>query len=231
MPRRHKEQHRIERIGWLRAAVLGANDGIISTASLVLGVAASSAPHSNVVIAAIAALVGGAMSMATGEYVSVSSQLDTEKAALNEERAELAEDEQGERRELTAIYVRRGLDFKLARQVAEQLMAHNALQAHARDELVISEVTTARPLQAAVASAASFALGAALPLLVVLATPQKYLIAAVVCAATASLAFLGGLAAKTGGAPVIPGVLRITFWSLLAMGVTAAVGAIFGQLS
>ena len=224
---RQKEQHKISRIGWLRAAVLGANDGIVSTASLVLGVAAANAQHGDIVIAGVAGLVAGAMSMATGEYVSVSSQADTEKAALAEERLELEDDHAGEQRELAAIYVRRGLTLQLARQVAEQLMARDALGAHARDELGISEITTARPLQAALTSALCFSLGAALPLLMVFFAPQQQLIAVVAAVALASLAFLGGLAAWAGGAPVAPGVARVVFWSALAMGVTTGVGAIF----
>lgn len=228
MIKRHKEQHRIETIGWLRAAVLGANDGIVSTASLILGVASAHVAHGNIVLTGVAGLVAGAMSMATGEYVSVSSQADTEKAALAEERAELDADFPSEQRELTAIYVRRGLDFSLAKQVAAKLMAHDALAAHARDELGISEVTTPRPLQAAFASACSFAAGAALPLAVAALAPETWLIASVATAALAALAFLGGLAAKTGGAKILPGVLRVTFWSALAMGVTAGVGAMFG---
>lgn len=230
MAHRRKEQHRIHRIGWLRAAVLGANDGIVSTASLMLGVAASHAAHGSVILTGVAGLAAGAMSMATGEYVSVSSQADTEKAALTEERAELDANESGERRELAAIYVRRGLDLPLARQVAKQLMAHDALKAHARDELGISDIATARPLQAAIASAFSFAVGAALPLIVALLTPIQFLIASVTGAALVALAVLGGLAAKTGGAAIFTGVLRVTFWSALAMGVTAGVGALFGSI-
>jgi VIT1/CCC1 family predicted Fe2+/Mn2+ transporter len=228
MIKRHKEQHRIKTIGWLRAAVLGANDGIVSTASLILGVASAHVAHGNVVLTGVAGLVAGAMSMATGEYVSVSSQADTEKAALAEERAELDADFPSEHRELTAIYVRRGLDLPLAKQVAAKLMAHDALAAHARDELGISEATTPRPLQAAFASACSFAAGAALPLAVAALAPETWLIPSVAAAALASLAFLGGLAAKTGGAKILPGVMRVTFWSALAMGVTAGVGAMFG---
>jgi VIT1/CCC1 family predicted Fe2+/Mn2+ transporter len=223
-----RETHKIKHIGWLRAAVLGANDGIVSTASLVIGVAASQASHSSVLVAGVAALVSGAMSMATGEYVSVSSQSDTENAALSEERKELDKDDAGERRELAAIYVKRGLDLAFARQVADRLMEHDALGAHARDELGISEITTARPLQAAGASALSFAVGAALPLAVaVLATPAS-LAVAVAASALIALGVLGGLAAKTGGAPVLPGVVRVTFWSALAMAVTYGVGTWFG---
>jgi VIT1/CCC1 family predicted Fe2+/Mn2+ transporter len=228
MAKRHDERHRIGAIGWLRAAVLGANDGIISTASLVLGVASAHAAHGNILLTGVAGLTAGAMSMATGEYVSVYSQADTEKAALAEERAELDEDFQSEHRELTAIYMRRGLDFPLAKQVAEKLMAHDALGAHARDELGISEVTVPRPLQAAFASACSFAAGAAIPLAVAALVPETRLIASVAAAALASLAFSGGLAAKMGGAKILPGVMRVTFWSALAMGVTSGVGAMFG---
>lgn len=222
-----KESHKIKHIGWLRAAVLGANDGIVSTASLVIGVAAANATHGSILVAAIAGLVSGAMSMATGEYVSVSSQADTESAALREERAELANDAAGEHRELAAIYVRRGLDLALARQVAEQLMQHDALGAHARDELGISDITTARPLQAAFASALSFAVGAALPLAVVALYAGPNLAAAVAVAALVALALLGGLAARTGGAKLLPGIARVTFWSALAMAVTYGVGTLF----
>ena len=223
-----KENHRIKRIGWLRAAVLGANDGIVSTASLVIGVAASHAGHSGIWIAGVAGLVSGSMSMATGEYVSVSSQSDTEAAALAEERAELKADDAGERRELAALYVERGLDLALARQVADQLMHHDALDAHARDELGISEITTSRPLQAAGASALSFAVGAVLPLSVVAFAPLASLAAAVAAVALFALACLGGVAAKTGGASISTGVARVTFWSALAMAVTYGVGTMFG---
>lgn len=225
-----KETHKIKHIGWLRAAVLGANDGIVSTASLVIGVAAANATHGSILVAAIAGLVSGAMSMATGEYVSVSSQADTESAALNEERLELANDADGEHRELAAIYVRRGLDLPLARQVAAKLMSHDALGAHARDELGISEITTARPLQAAFASALSFAVGAALPLVVVALYAGPNLAVAVAFAALAALALLGALAAATGGANLVPGVVRVTFWSALAMAVTYGVGTFFGTV-
>ena len=220
--------HRLKSIGWLRAAVLGANDGIVSTSSLVLGVAASHATHSSILIAGIAGLVAGAMSMATGEYVSVHSQADTEKATLEQERAELKEDFGGELRELTAIYVGRGLDVSLAKRVAEKLMAHDALGAHARDELGISGTLRARPLQAALASAASFAAGAAMPLVVVAFVPESNLILVVSGASLLFLAFLGGLAAHIGSANVATGIMRITFWSALAMGVTAGVGALIG---
>lgn len=228
MRKRHREQHRIQNIGWLRAAVLGANDGIISTSSIVLGIAASHAAHRNIVLTAVAGLVAGAMSMATGEYVSVSSQADTEKAALAEEKTELASDPGGEHRELEMIYVRRGLDYSLATQVARQLMKHDALGAHARDELGISDLSTARPLQAAWASAASFSLGAALPLAVTVFAPEQNLIVLLVCATLGALAVLGGIAARTGGATILPGVVRVTFWSTLAMAFSAGVGAAFG---
>jgi VIT1/CCC1 family predicted Fe2+/Mn2+ transporter len=231
MARRHKEQHRLETVGWLRAAVLGANDGIVSTASLVTGVASAHSSHGSIVLTAVAGLVAGAMSMATGEYVSVSSQADTEKAALAEEQAELDADFPREHRELTAIYVRRGLDLPLAKQVAEKLMAHDALGAHARDELGISKVTSARPLQAALASACSFSVGAALPAIVAALTPEPVLVPAIVLSAFVSLAALGGLAAKAGGAKVGPGVIRVVFWSALAMGVSSGVGALFGAVA
>lgn len=226
---RRREKHRLKSIGWLRAAVLGANDGIVSTSSLVLGVAASHATHNSILIAGIAGLVAGAMSMATGEYVSVHSQADTETATLNQERAELKEDFKGEQRELMAIYVARGLDSSLAKQVAEQLMAHDALGAHARDELGISGTLRARPLQAALASACSFAAGAALPLVVVAVVSDSILIPAVSGASLLFLAFLGGLAAYVGSANVATGILRITFWSALAMGATAGIGSLIGN--
>jgi VIT1/CCC1 family predicted Fe2+/Mn2+ transporter len=228
---RHSERHRTERIGWIRAAVLGANDGIVSTASLVLGVAAANATHGNVMIAGIAGLVAGAMSMAAGEYVSVRSQADSEQAALNLERAELEADDQGERRELTAIYVSRGLDSALAKQVADQLMAHDALGAHARDELGISATLSARPIQAALTSAASFAVGAAMPLLAVALVPGSNLIPVVAGTSLVFLAILGGLAARVGGASVRVGAMRVTFWGALAMGLTAAVGTLFGTVA
>lgn len=231
MARRHIERHRTDRIGWLRAAVLGANDGIVSTASLVLGVAAAGASHGSIMVAGIAGLVAGAMSMAAGEYVSVRSQADSEQAALDLERAELKADDQGERRELTAIYVGRGVDPVLARQVAEQLMAHDALGAHARDELGISETMSARPIQAAWTSAASFAVGAALPLLVVALVAGPRLTPAVSATSLAFLALLGGLAARVGGARVAVGAMRVTFWGALAMALTAAVGALFGTVA
>lgn len=228
MRHRHRERHRIQHIGWLRAAVLGANDGIISTSSLVLGVAAAHVAHQNIVLTAVAGLVAGAMSMATGEYVSVSSQADTEKAAIAEEKAELESDFANEHQELAMIYVRRGLDRALAIQVAQQLMKHDALGAHARDELGISELSTARPLQAAWASAASFSVGAALPLAVTTLTPGRNLIILLVCATLGALAVLGGIAARTGGANLLPGIVRVTFWSALAMAFSAGVGAAFG---
>ncbi|MHA7846879.1 VIT1/CCC1 transporter family protein [Serratia sp. D1N4] len=227
----HRERHSIEKIGWLRAAVLGANDGIVSTASLLLGVASANATHSSILLTGIAGLVAGAMSMATGEYVSVSSQADTESAALAEEQAELHADYPGEHRELTSIYVHRGLDLALAKQVAEKLMQHDALGAHARDELGISEITTARPLQAALASATSFAVGAILPLCVALIVAAQWAIPAIALSALLSLAILGGIAAKAGGAPIGPGIIRITFWSALAMGVSSGVGALFGLVA
>jgi VIT1/CCC1 family predicted Fe2+/Mn2+ transporter len=222
------EQHRLTSIGWLRAAVLGANDGIVSTASLIVGVASAHAAHGNILLTGVAGLTAGAMSMATGEYVSVSSQADTEKAALAEERVELDTNSKGEHQELAAIYVRRGLEYPLAKQVAERLMAHDALGAHARDELGISEVTIARPLQASLASASSFSVGAMVPLAVATFARETWIIPAVAIAALVSLALLGGLAAKAGAAKILPGVMRVTFWSALAMGVTAGVGTIFG---
>ncbi len=224
----HLELHRTDRIGWLRAAVLGANDGIVSTASLVLGVAAAGATHGAVMVAGVAGLVAGAMSMAAGEYVSVRSQADSEEAALKLERAELDADDAGEHRELTAIYVGRGLDPALAKQVAEQLMAHDALGAHARDELGISETLSARPIQAAFTSAASFAVGAAMPLLAVAVVPASSLIYVVSATSLAFLAILGGVAGRVGGASVAAGAMRVTFWGALAMGLTAGVGAMFG---
>lgn len=225
---RHLERHRMSRIGWLRAAVLGANDGIVSTSSLILGVAASGAASNSILVAGVAGLVAGAMSMAAGEYVSVSSQADTENADLARERQELAAQPEAEHAELTAIYVDRGLAPELAAQVATQLMAHDALGAHARDELSITEMVTARPVQAALASAATFAVGAALPLLVVLLAPQSILIWAVAISSLLFLALLGSLAAATGGSPVLRAALRVTFWGALAMALTAAVGALFG---
>ena len=228
MPVPQRERHRTGRVGWLRAAVLGANDGILSTASLVLGVAAAHATHSNVMIAGGAGLVAGAMSMAAGEYVSVHSQADTEHADLNLERAELKTDNKGEHKELMAIYVARGLDPSLAKQVAKQLMAHDALGAHAQDELGISSTLRARPIQAALASAGSFAVGAAMPLVVTSLASQAGLIPLVSGTSLLFLALLGGLAARAGGAGVTVGALRVTFWGALAMGVTAGVGTLFG---
>jgi VIT1/CCC1 family predicted Fe2+/Mn2+ transporter len=226
-----KEQHRIGRIGWLRAAVLGANDGILSTASLVVGVATANATHSNVLVAGVAGVVAGAMSMAAGEYVSVHSQADTEQAELELERSELANDDRGEHKELTAIYVARGLEPALAKQVANQLMAYDALGAHARDELGISDAVVARPLQAALASAASFAVGGAMPLLVTAIGPKSALIPLVSGTSLVFLTLLGALAARAGGAPVLAGAIRVTFWGALAMAVTAGVGALFGTVA
>ncbi|MEO6487090.1 MAG: VIT family protein [Thermoanaerobaculia bacterium] len=225
---RHTERHRTSRIGWLRAAVLGANDGILSTASLIVGVAAAKAPREAILTAGVAGLVAGAMSMAAGEYVSVSSQADTERADLNRERRELETDRDHELDELADIYVGRGLESELAREVATQLMDHNALAAHARDELGISEAFTARPLQAALASAATFAVGAAMPLLSVAISPVTSVVPVVSGSSLIFLALLGALAARTGGAPVLPSVVRVTLWGALAMGLTAAVGAVFG---
>jgi VIT1/CCC1 family predicted Fe2+/Mn2+ transporter len=224
----HLERHRNSRIGWLRAAVLGANDGIVSTASLIVGVAAAQADHASIVVTGVAGLVAGAMSMAAGEYVSVHSQADTERADLSRERAELKEDPVAERRELTAIYVGRGLSYGLAQQVAEQLMAHDALGAHARDELGISDKTSARPVQAALASAASFTVGAALPLAVAAVTTGASVIPWVAGMSIAFLGLLGAIAARAGGANVPLGAWRVTFWGVLAMGLTASVGSIFG---
>jgi VIT1/CCC1 family predicted Fe2+/Mn2+ transporter len=231
MAARHRERHRTDRIGWLRAAVLGANDGIVSTASLLLGVAAADASYGNVLVAGIAGLVAGAMSMAAGEYVSVRSQADSEQAAINLERAELEADDEGERRELTAIYVGRGLDLALAKQVAEQLMAHDALGAHARDELGISETLKARPTQAALTSAASFAAGALMPVLTAAIAPRAGLIPLVSGISLVFLAILGALAARVGGANVTAGAMRVTFWGALAMGLTAGAGALFGMVA
>ena len=229
MPRHHRERHRLDKVGWLRAAVLGANDGIVSTSSLILGVAASHASHTSILVAGVAGLVAGAMSMATGEYVSVQSQADSERAAIETERTELDENPQGEHRELARIYVARGLDPELAKQVSRALMAHDALGAHARDELGITDAMSAKPLQAASASAASFAIGAVLPLAVVVLAPPAQLVPVVAVASLVFLALLGGLAAKTGGAPIVRGVMRVTFWSALSMAVAAAIGALFGK--
>ncbi|MFC5500263.1 VIT family protein [Caenimonas terrae] len=230
MAPRHIELHRTDRIGWLRAAVLGANDGIVSTASLVLGVAAAHATHSAVMVAGIAGLVAGAMSMAAGEYVSVRSQADSEQAALEMERKELAADDAAEHRELEGIYVGRGLDPALAKEVARQLMVHDKLGAHARDELGISDTLAARPIQAALTSAASFAVGAALPLLAAAAAPGA-LIPVVAGSSLVFLALLGATAARVGGAKVWTGALRVLFWGALAMAITAGVGALFGTVA
>lgn len=224
----HLETHRTHRIGWLRAAVLGANDGIISTASLVVGVAASNASRASVLVAGVAGLVAGAMAMATGEYVSVSSQSDTEIADLAREREELKTANEAEHRELAAIYVERGLTPELAEMVAKQLMAHDALGAHARDELGISELTNAKPVQAALASAATFTVGAALPLIVVLLTPQSLLAWIVSLTSLVFLASLGSIAAYVGGSGVFKSAARVTFWGALAMLLTAGVGSLFG---
>jgi vacuolar iron transporter family protein len=224
----NKKRHRTGRIGWLRAAVLGANDGILSTSSLVLGVAAAHAAHSNILLAGVAGLVAGAMSMAAGEYVSVHSQADTEQADLELERKELKADDKGEHNELMAIYVGRGLDPSLAKRVARQLMVHDAIGAHARDELGISEILRTRPIQAALASAGCFAVGAAMPLLVTAMAPAGVLIPLVSGTSLVSLALLGGLAARAGGAAVTLGAMRVTFWGALAMALTAGVGSLFG---
>lgn len=227
---RHREFHKLGSVGWLRAAVLGANDGIVSTASLILGVAAAHATHQSILVAGVAGLVAGAMSMATGEYVSVQSQADTEAAALEKERTELSDNPQGEHRELASIYVGRGLEPALANQVATSLMAHDALAAHSKDELGLTDAMSARPLQAAFASALSFAIGAALPLLVVVLAPHQQLIPFTVVMSLLFLAFLGGLAAKVGGASVKKGVIRVTFWSALSMAAAAGIGALFGTV-
>ena len=226
----HRERHRTDRINWLRATVLGANDGIVSTASLVIGVAAAHATRGNVLIAGVAGLVAGAMSMAAGEYVSVYSQADSEEADLSRERGELKDDPHGEHKELTAIYVARGLDPALAGQVATQLMVHDALGAHARDELGISEIMRARPIQAALASAAAFGVGAAMPLSIAAIAPESTLIPLVSGTSLLFLALLGGFAARAGGAGVIAGAWRVTFWGALAMAATAGVGALTGRL-
>jgi len=228
MSYRHKERHRTDRIGWLRAAVLGANDGIVSTASLIIGVAAANASHDSVMVAGVAALMAGAMSMAAGEYVSVRSQADSEQAALDLERKELETDSVGEHRELAAIYVKRGLNPALAKQVAEQLMAHDALGAHARDELGITDTLSARPFQAALTSAASFAVGAAMPLLAAAVVPESGLIPVVSGTSLVFLAILGSVAARVGGASATVGAMRVTFWGALAMALTAGVGILFG---
>lgn len=223
-----QEQHRTQRIGWLRAAVMGANDGIVSTASLLVGVAAADMSHHSILVSGLAGLVAGAMSMAAGEYVSVSSQADTERADLDREQKELADDNDFETHELEGIYVKRGLDEQLAKQVVEQLMARDALGAHARDELGISKVLSARPIQAALASAATFTVGAMLPLMAAVLVPQGVIVPVVSGASLVSLASLGVLAARTAGAPMVRSVARVTFWGALAMALTAGVGAIFG---
>jgi vacuolar iron transporter family protein len=231
MPIFHKEQHRSQRIGWLRAAVLGANDGILSTASLVLGVATAHATHSNVMVAGAAGLVAGAMAMAAGEYVSVSSQADTERADVSLERKGLKADRTQEMDELAAIYVGRGIEPPLAKEVARQLMARDAIGAHARDELGISAILTARPIQAAFTSAGTFAVGAAMPILTVVMAPTASLVPFVAGVSLLFLALLGGLAARAGGASVTKGALRVTFWGALAMAVTAGAGALVGKLA
>lgn len=226
----HRETHRSQRIGWLRAAVLGANDGIVSTASLLVGVAAANVARGELLLAGVAGLVAGAMSMAAGEYVSVSSQSDTERADLARERAELKAQPESEHKELAAIYVNRGLAPELAQQVAEQLMNHDALGAHARDELGISEVLSANPVQAALTSAATFAVGAALPLLAAVVAPAALLVPVVAGTSLVVLTALGALAARTGGAPVLRASLRVVFWGALAMGLTAGAGKLFGAV-
>ena len=231
MPRSvHVERHRTEHIGWLRAAVLGANDGIVSTASLIVGVAAASAARSEILVAGVAGLVAGAMSMAAGEFVSVSSQADTERADVARERDELAAQPEFETRELAAIYVARGLTSELATQVAEQLMAHDALEAHTRDELGVSKTLSARPVQAGLTSAVTFAVGAALPLLTALVAPAPRVIPVVAGTALVFLTSLGALSARTGGAPVLKASVRVAFWGALAMGLTAVVGRLFGPV-
>lgn len=228
--RRHTEVHRSDRVGWLRAGVLGANDGILSTASLMVGVATASSSHGSILLAGFAGLVAGAMSMAAGEYVSVHSQSDTEKADLSLERAELKANPAAERRELAAIYVKRGLDADLAQQVSEQLMVHDSLGAHARDELGISETMKARPLQAALASAASFTVGAALPLVVTAIAPSQWSIPWIFGTSLVFLAVLGGVAARVGGAGIVAGAWRVTFWGALTMATTAGAGMMFGKV-
>jgi VIT1/CCC1 family predicted Fe2+/Mn2+ transporter len=226
----HTENHAVSRIGWLRAAVLGANDGIVSTASLIVGVAAASPDRSAIIVAGIAGLVAGAMSMAAGEYVSVSSQSDTERADIARETRELAEQPDMELRELAGIYRQRGLDPELALRVAEQLTAHDALGTHARDELGISEFTTARPIQAALTSAATFSIGAALPLAAAILMPQGWIIPGVSVAALAFLALLGALGARAGGAPVLRATSRVVFWGAFALALTAGIGRLFGAV-
>jgi VIT1/CCC1 family predicted Fe2+/Mn2+ transporter len=230
MIHRHRERHRLQRIGWLRAAVLGANDGIVSTASLLVGVAAADASHGSLLVAGVAGAAAGAMSMAAGEYVSVRSQADTEQAELARERSELENDAAGEHRELMGIYMGRGLKAELAKEVADALTAHDALGAHARDELGLTDLSIARPLQAASASAASFACGALLPLLVTALVPVGSVLVAVPTAALVFLAALGGIAARAGGAPVVVAAARVTFWGALAMAATAGIGELFGTI-
>jgi len=230
MSRLHRENHLVERIGWLRAAVLGANDGIISTASLILGVASAAASRDDILLTGVAGLVAGAMSMAAGEYVSVSSQSDTEHADLAREKRELADDPVFEREELAQVYVARGVEDGLAREVAKQLMARDALGAHARDELGISEITTARPVQAALASAATFSVGAAAPLVLVLVSPSNALIPIVSAGSLLFLSLLGAIGAKAGGAGLLKPTIRVTFWGAFAMGLTAGIGAVFGKV-
>ena len=223
---RHREQHRTSRIGWLRAAVLGANDGIVSTASLIVGVASAASSRSEILVAGVAGVVAGALSMAAGEYVSVSSQADTERGDLDRERRELATQPEIEEDELTAIYVGRGLERDLARSVARQLMAKGALAAHARDELGLTEEQAARPLQAAVASAATFAIGAAIPILAIMVVPPNVIVVSTI--SLVCLVALGAIAARTGGASAMVGAIRVGFWGALAMALTAAVGRMFG---
>ena len=230
MSRLHRENHLVERIGWLRAAVLGANDGIISTASLILGVASAAASRNEILLTGVAGLVAGAMSMAAGEYVSVSSQSDTEHADLAREKRELADDPVFETEELAQVYVARGVEEGLAREVSKQLMARDALGAHARDELGISEITTARPVQAALASAATFSVGAAAPLVLVLVSPSNALIPIVSVGSLLFLSLLGAIGAKAGGAGLLKPTIRVTFWGAFAMGLTAGIGAIFGKV-
>jgi VIT1/CCC1 family predicted Fe2+/Mn2+ transporter len=229
MRSRHRERHQMQRIGWLRAAVLGANDGIVSTASLIVGVAAAAATKNDVLLAGVAGLVAGAMSMAAGEYVSVSSQSDTEGADLARERAELKANPAAEEDELTGTYVKRGLDERLARKVAQGLMAKDALGAHARDELGLSEITSARPIQAAFTSALTFSLGAAMPLLAVVLSPSTYVVPSVALSSLAYLAVLGAIGARAGGAGIWKATLRVTFWGAFAMAVTAGIGLLIGK--
>jgi VIT1/CCC1 family predicted Fe2+/Mn2+ transporter len=230
MSRFHTESHLVERIGWLRAAVLGANDGIISTASLILGVASAAASSADILLTGIAGLVAGAMSMAAGEYVSVSSQADTEHADLAREKRELADDPGFETEELAQLYVARGVEVGLAREVAKQLMAKDALAAHARDELGISSISTARPVQAALASAATFSVGAGAPLVLVLGSPSSVLIPVVAVGSLLFLAILGAVGARAGGADLLKPTIRVTFWGAFAMGLTAGIGAVFGKV-